>query len=87
MASSEPKANLYRVLKHAWGIESYAAGMLFAKGGVSIDGFVVPTDWAKGHWTEKQLAGRMLKCVRGEVRLYGSQRAPVIVDQQLELVR
>lgn len=67
-------ADLFRVLREAWGIDSFAAGNMFARGQVSIDGFTVPSDWARGHWTRGQLVGRMLKCVRGEVRLYGGGR-------------
>jgi len=79
--------DLYRVLRDAWGIESFAAENLFAHGNVKIDGYVVPAPWARYHWTEKQLQGRMLTCVRGQVRLFGSMpasRAHVVVNEQLE---
>ena len=67
-------ANLYTVLWEAWGIHGDAATMMFAHGQVFIDGFCVPSPWANGHWTQRQLSGRMLKCVRGETRLYGGGR-------------
>lgn len=72
-SSDARKVDLYRVLKTTWGIDSFAAANLFARGQVSIDGYTVPAPWARGHWTERQLRGRVLKCVRGEVRLYGSR--------------
>jgi hypothetical protein len=88
--SSRRKANLYIVMWRAWGINSFAASNMFARGQVKIDGFVVPAPWARGHWTEEQLRGRMLECMRGQVRLYGSMpadRACVVVNEQLELGR
>lgn len=83
LGSSNPDApaDLYRVLFETWGIDSFAAGNMFARGQVSIDGHTVPGPWAKGHWTHRQLTGRMLKCVRGEVRLYGGGRHVAQHDQ------
>jgi hypothetical protein len=74
-------ANLYTVLWEAWGIHGDAATMMFAHGQVYIDGFCVPAPWASGHWTQGQLAGRMLKCVRGETRLYGRGRHAAQFEQ------
>ena len=68
------RANLYRVMWDAWGINSFAASNMFARGQVKIDGYTVPAPWARGHWTEEQLTGRMLTCMRGQVRLYGARR-------------
>jgi hypothetical protein len=63
------------------GIHGDAATMMFAHGQVYIDGFCVPAPWASGHWTQGQLAGRMLKCVRGETRLYGRGRHAAQFEQ------
>lgn len=61
----------------------YAAENMIGRGQVTIDGFVVPVPWARGHWTEKQLWGRMLRCQKGEVRLFGSR---IVRDnEQLQL--
>lgn len=74
-------ADLYRVLWETWGIDSFAAGNMLSHGRVTIDGYTVPAPWARGHWTQRQLCGRMLKCVRGEVRLYGGGRHIAQHDQ------
>lgn len=81
--ASSRHVDLFRVLRQTWGIEEYAAALMIGRGGVSIDGHCVSLAWARGHWTEEQLYGRMLKCSRGEVRLFGSRL--VRHDEQLEL--
>lgn len=79
--SPDAPADLYRVLREAWGIDSFAAGNMFARGQVSIDGHTIPAPWARGHWKQRQLVGRMLKTMRGEVRLYGGGRHIAQYDQ------
>jgi hypothetical protein len=72
-ASSERTVDLVKVLKQHFGVEEYAAVNLLAHGNVTIDGHCVQMPWARNHWTEAQLYGRMLKCPRGEARLFGSR--------------
>lgn len=72
-ASSERKVDLVRVLQRQFGIESYAAANMLARGNVKIDGHVVQMIWARNHWTERQLYGRMLSCPRGDYRLFGGR--------------
>lgn len=65
--------DIHRVLKEAFGVESLAASRLIHDGQVQIDGHVVLPQWSKGHWTVRQLRGRMLSCPqRGQHRLFQS---------------
>ncbi len=65
------KVDLHKVLKQAFGVESLAASRLIHDGQVQIDGHVVWPQYARGHWTVRQLRGRMLSIPqRGQTRLF-----------------
>lgn len=54
------KVDLHRELKSAFGVESLAAERLIQDGQIQIDGHVVLPQWSQGHWSVRQLTGRML---------------------------
>lgn len=65
------KVDIHRVLKESFGVGSLAAERLIQDGQVLIDGHVVLPQWARGHWSVRQLRGRMLHCLpRGQTRLF-----------------
>lgn len=67
--------DIHRVLKEAFGVAYPAASRLIHDGQVRIDGHVVLPQWATGHWTVRQLRGRMLSCPqRGQHRMF--ERVP-----------
>lgn len=87
-ADLDKRVDLYFLLRVTWGIHSYAAENLINHGRVTIDGHVVQARWARNHWRVRQLRGRVLKCPRGEIVLYGSRPdRGEIVSEQLELGR
>lgn len=80
------RVNLVRVLEDLTGAKSYAATCLISHGQVKIDGHTVHMQWARNHWTEDQLRGRMLEVAgRGQFRLYGSRAAPLYEQTAIEV--
>jgi hypothetical protein len=78
--------NLVRLLEQQFGIKSQAAACIISHGQVQIDGHTVHMQWARGHWTEDQLRGRMMSVIgRGEFRILGSRIAPVYEQTAIEV--
>lgn len=70
----DSKVNMVEVICESFSAGSMAAWRLIQDGRVLIDGHIVLPCWAVGHWSVRQLTGRVLIVKgHGQVRLFGSR--------------
>lgn len=85
--SNEP-ADMVRVLMTTFHVDRFTAESHFNHGLVTINGYTLNARDARGRWRKRQVAGKLMKCPEGTVRLYGTTASTSeIVNEQLKLGR
>lgn len=83
---NEP-GDLVRVMMVSFHIDRFTAESHINHGQVSIQGYTICMLETR-MWRKRQLAGKLLKCPEGTVRLYGTTAATSeVVNEQLKLGR
>jgi hypothetical protein len=85
--SNDP-ADLIQVIMTTFGVDRFTASGYFHHGHVTINGYTLCARDAHMRWRKRQVAGKLMKCPMGTVRLYGTTAATSeIVSEQLKLGR
>lgn len=81
-------ADLVRVMMVSFHIDRFTALKHFDHGQVKINGYTLCACDAQGRWRKRQVAGKLLTCPEGTVRVYGTNASTSeIVNEQLKLGR
>lgn len=85
--SNDP-ADLVHVMMVSFHIDRFTATQHLGHGRVTVAGRTISLYDARSRWRKRQVAGKLLQCPEGTVRLYGTSAATSeIVNEQLKLGR
>lgn len=85
--SNDP-ADLISVIMTTFHVDRFTASNFFHHGHVTINGYTLNARDAHGRWRKRQVAGKLMQCPLGTVRLYGTTAATCeLVNEQLKLGR